>query len=100
MRDHLNLRVPSAEKRMFGGICFMSNGNMVAAAMKDGTLLARVGKDGMADALARPGCTEMEMNGRKMTGFVVVDGDVLEDDDVLDWWLDTALAFTRTLPPK
>lgn len=88
------------EQKMFGANAFMSNGNMLVAPMKDGSLLVRVGKDGMDDALAREGAGVMEMGGRTMGGFVVVSGDALEDDFVLGEWLDRARAFVKTLPPK
>ncbi|GGA47914.1 TfoX/Sxy family protein [Pelagibacterium lentulum] len=100
VRDYLSLKTPTVEKKMFGGICFMARGNMVAGVMKEGTLLARVGKDGMAAALLRPGCHEMDMQGRKMSGFVIVDGDVLEDDENLAEWLDISYAFASALPAK
>ena len=51
------------EVRMFGGLCFMLNGNMVAGTSRRG-LLVRVGKDRYAQALARPGAKPMEMSGR------------------------------------
>ena len=44
-----------AEIRMFGGICFTLNGNMMVGTMKDGELLARVGDAQEAAALAAPG---------------------------------------------
>src|SRR5229473_266130 len=52
------------EVRMFGGLCFMLNGNMVAGTSRRG-LLVRVGKDRHAQALARPGARPMEMSGRR-----------------------------------
>jgi TfoX/Sxy family transcriptional regulator of competence genes len=55
------------EIKMFGGIGFMLNGNMIAAASKRG-LLVRVGKERQADALSRPGARQMEMRGRAMEG--------------------------------
>jgi hypothetical protein len=60
------------EVRMFGGLCFMLNGNMVAGTSKRG-LLVRVGKDQQPDALARPDAKPMEMAGRSMAGYVFVD---------------------------
>ncbi len=60
------------EVKMFGGVGFMLNGNMVAAASKRG-LLVRVGKDRHRDALTRPGTRPMEMRGRVMEGYVYVD---------------------------
>ncbi len=41
------------EIRMFGGICFTLNGNMLVGTMKDGELLARVG-DAQEAAGTRP----------------------------------------------
>jgi len=48
------------EQRMFGGVCFMLNGNMVAGTLRN-ELLVRVGKDGNDAALARPHTHPMEM---------------------------------------
>ncbi len=89
----------TGEIRMFGGICFMLNGNMVAGTMKDGALLVRVGADGLAVALARPGATRMDMGGRQMKGYVLVSPDHL-DDAALREWLAVAKRHVDTLPPK
>jgi TfoX/Sxy family transcriptional regulator of competence genes len=86
------------EVRMFGGLCFMLNGNMVAGTSKHG-LLVRVGKDRQADALARPGAKPMSMTGRPMEGYVFVDPPPSDDRSLRDW-LDLAVAFVQTLPPK
>lgn len=88
------------EQKMFGARAFMLDGNMLVAPLKDGTLLVRVGKDGMKDALAQPGTSVMAMTGRTMSGFVVVSGDEIEDDDALAGWIDRARSFVLTLPPK
>ena len=58
-------------KRMFGGTCFMINGNMVIGTFRDG-ILVRVGKDGHAAALKLPGAATFEMQGRTMQGYVLV----------------------------
>ena len=86
------------EVRMFGGLCFMLNGNMVAGTSKRG-LLVRVGKEQQSDALARPGAKPMEMTGRPMEGYVFVDPPP-PDDRSLQEWLALAVAFVNTLPPK
>lgn len=88
------------EKKMFNGRAFMHRGNMLVCPIKDGTLLVRVGKDGMEAALARPGAAPMVMNGRTMGGFVFVSGDAIEDDDMLQGWIETARTFVDTLPSK
>jgi len=100
VRRALPGRLDVREQKMFGGRCFMLNGHMLVAPMKDGGLLVRVGKDGLAEALTLPGAEPMTMTGRTMKGFVVVSGDALEDDEALDDWIARARAFVETLTPK
>jgi TfoX/Sxy family transcriptional regulator of competence genes len=86
------------DKRMFGGIAFLTNGNMTVGVTGD-DLMVRVGPDATDDALRQPGARLFDMTGRPMKGWVVVDGAVL-DDDVLTDWIDRARQFVATLPPK
>jgi TfoX/Sxy family transcriptional regulator of competence genes len=86
------------EVRMFGGLCFMLDGNMLAGASKRG-LLVRVGKDRECDALARPDAQPMAMTGRPMPGYVLVDPPPRDDETLRDW-LALAVAFVTTLPAK
>ena len=87
------------EQKMFGGTCFMLNGNMLIGTSKRG-LLVRVGKAAHAEAALRPHARPMEMGGRSMEGYVHVapEGTATETD--LAGWLDRALTFVETLPPK
>ena len=78
----------------------MLAGNMLVCPMKDGSMLVRVGTEGMAESLALPGAGPMSMGERTMGGFVQVSGDVLEDDDTLRDWIGRARCFVDTLPPK
>ena len=86
------------EVKMFGGIGFMLNGNLIVGASKRG-LLVRVGKDRQRDALARPGARPMVMRGRTMEGYVYVDPAAL-DTRKLRAWLQLARDFVQTLPAK
>jgi TfoX/Sxy family transcriptional regulator of competence genes len=86
------------EVKMFGGIGFLLNGNLVAAASRRG-LLARVGKGNQDEALARPEARPMVMRGRTMEGYVYVDHPNLTDSAVRAL-LKLALAFVQTLPRK
>jgi TfoX/Sxy family transcriptional regulator of competence genes len=94
LRGTRNLR----EVKMFGGVGFMLNDNMTVAASKRG-LLVRVGKEGQADALKRPGSRPMVMKGRTMAGYIYVDPPHLTAESVRDW-VQIAAAFVRTLPAK
>ena len=86
------------EVRMFGGLCFMLNGNMVAGTSKHG-LLVRVGKDQHSRALARPDAKPMELSGRPMEGYVFIDPPPRDERTLRDW-LELGVAFVNTLPPK
>lgn len=86
------------EVKMFGGIGFMLNGNLVAAASRRGVLL-RVGKDRQAEALAQSGARPMVMHGRTMEGYVYVDPPALNKQAV-KYWLRLAVAYVQTLPRK
>ena len=52
------------EQKMFGGVCFMLNGNMVAGTLR-GELLVRVGKEANDAALARPHTHRWRWAGRR-----------------------------------
>ncbi len=86
------------ERRMFGGIGFMLNGNMMAASSRNGLLL-RVGKENHFCAMQHPGTKPMEMRGRWLKGYLYVDPDQI-DDEGLRGWLQLALAYINTLPAK
>ena len=74
IREMIGDHPHGGEIRMFGGICFTLNGNMLVGTMKDGELLARVGDAQEAEALARPGARRMNFTGREMKGFIMVAG--------------------------
>ena len=86
------------EIRMFGGIGFMLNGNMVAAASRRGLLL-RVGKDRQDEAVANSGARPMVMRGRTMEGYIYADPPAL-NKQAIENWLRLAVAYVQTLPPK
>lgn len=71
IRGALAGRRNTTEKRMFGGVCFLLRGNMLCGTSK-GRLMARVGKDQHAAAMARTGARPMNFTGKTMKGFVWV----------------------------
>jgi TfoX/Sxy family transcriptional regulator of competence genes len=87
------------EQKMFGGIAFMVDGHMSVGVVSD-ELMARVGPDGEDDALAQPHARTMDFTGRPMTGFIQVAAAAVATEDDVRAWVDRALAFTTTLPPK
>jgi hypothetical protein len=87
------------EKKMFGGLAFMLGGNMVCGITKD-DLMVRVGPDNHEAALERAGARPMDFAGRPMRGMVFVDAVGYTSDSDLNEWVDLALAFGASLPPK
>jgi hypothetical protein len=99
IREQLGPRPDLTERKMFGGIAFMASGNMLVGVIAD-DLICRVGPEAMDDALARPGARVFDMTGRAMTGWVLVDGQTVAEDDDLAAWIARADRFVETLPPK
>ena len=87
------------EKKMFGGLTFMLNGNMCCGITRD-ELMVRVGPDQYADAVAQPHAREMDFTGRPMRGMIMVDPAGLESDADLEAWVRRGVAFTSGLPAK
>jgi len=98
IRDRM-LDVPGVtEKKMFGGLAFLTSGNMTVGVHGD-DLIARIDPDSMDAALAEPGTRPFDMSGRPMRGWVQVAGGVLGDND-LQRWIEQARRYVATLPPK
>jgi TfoX/Sxy family transcriptional regulator of competence genes len=99
LRGRFAGRTDIVEKKMFGGIAFMHNGNMCCGVVND-TLMARVGADNYQSALARAGAREMDFTGKALKGFVYVDPDGFAEDADLWDWIALCETFTSSLPPK
>ncbi|MEM7301083.1 MAG: TfoX/Sxy family protein [Pseudomonadota bacterium] len=98
---HLLMDDPNiSEKKMFGGVCFMLNGNMLCGPVKNGDLMLRVGKDYEDEVRARPHTRPMDFTGKPMKGFVFVDQAGLETEAELKEWVSLARRFVGALPPK
>ena len=89
-----------AEKNMFGGLAFLIGGNMSVAASGQGGLMVRVAPEETDALLREPGAEPFEMRGRSMQGWLRVQGEVLDDDDVLAAWVRRGVTYARSLPPK
>jgi TfoX/Sxy family transcriptional regulator of competence genes len=88
------------EKKMFGGLAFLLNGNMAVAASGQGGLLVRVDPDGSDALLRQRGASLMEMRGRELPGWMRVDADAVRTKRELSAWVGRGVSFARSLPPK
>ncbi len=85
---------------MFGGTAFLRDGNLLVAVRKD-SLLVRLGPEQGAEALSESHVSEFMVGGRgTMKGWVVVSLEGVESDDLLKDWIQRAVSFVKSLPPK
>ena len=99
IRQGLAQRKNIREKKMFGGIGFLLNGNLLVGVWKD-SLIVRLGRDLAEEALLEPHVKEFDITGRPMKGWVLVEPDGVAEDDQLKDWIERALKFVGKLPAK
>ena len=99
IRDALARRKNIEEKKMFGGIGFLLNGNMLVGVWKN-SMIVRVGPDSYEDALLEPHVKEFDITGKPMKGWIMVQAEGVEDDDQLKDWIKRAVKFVGKLPGK
>jgi TfoX/Sxy family transcriptional regulator of competence genes len=85
------------EKKMFGGVGFMIQGNM-ACGVKGDDLVVRIGPEDYEDDLSRPSARPFEPAGRPMKGWVAVGPRGTAGDLELAWWIHRAVRFALSLP--
>lgn len=88
------------EKRMFGGLAFLINGNMAVAATREGGLLVRVSRDDSEKLVQRDHVEPMVMGGREMRGWLRVTGPAIKTKRQLQSWVERGIAYAKGLPPK
>lgn len=88
-----------AERKMFGGLCFLVNGHMCCG-LTSTAFMVRVGPEQYQDALAQPHARPMDFTGRPLAGMVYVDPPGYRTDAALARWVRRGLAFVGGLPAK
>lgn len=89
-----------SEKKMFGGLGFMLDGHMAAAAGSNGGLMLRVDPNDTESHVTHDGVDRMEMRGRSMDGWLLLEPAAVAAEDDLARWLAVGVTFVRALPPK
>jgi hypothetical protein len=100
IRELLGSEQGVEEKRMFGGLAFLINGNMSVAASGQGGLLVRVPPDDTDKLLARAHVSPMVMTGREARGWLRIDADGVQTKRQLQSWVTRGAGYARSLPPK
>jgi hypothetical protein len=100
IRELLGVEQGAEEKRMFGGLAFLINGNMSVAVSREGGLLVRVPPDDTEKLLGRAHVSPMVMAGREARGWLRVDADGVATKRQLQGWVTRGVGYARGLPPK
>lgn len=88
------------EKRMFGGLAFLINGNMAVAATREGGLMVRVSREDSEQLLRREHVEPMVMGGREMRGWLRIGGPGIKTSRQLRSWVGRGVDYAKGLPPK
>jgi len=88
------------EKAMFGGIGWMIGGHLAAGAHSDGRLMIRCTREDHPSLMAEPGADAIRRGGKPMSGWLLIDGDAVSEDDDLARWIARGRAYAQSLPPK
>ena len=99
IRNSLGDQLGLVEKKMFGGVGFMVQGNMACGVHKD-MLIVRVGPEAYDETMKYPHTRPFDMTGRAMKGWVMVEPGGFASEAELKEWVAAGLNFALTLPPK
>jgi TfoX/Sxy family transcriptional regulator of competence genes len=99
LRIILGSRPGIIEKKMFGGVGFLLDGNLLCGVHKEGLIL-RLGKEASVAALKQDHTRPFDVTGRPMSGWLMVDPQGVAEDAKLKDWVERALTFVSTLPAK
>lgn len=87
------------EKKMFGGVGFLLNGNMACGVNKD-NLIVRINPEKQDALLKKPHTKPFDLTGKPMKGWLVVEAGGCKTDKQLSAWVKEGMEFALTLPPK
>jgi hypothetical protein len=88
------------EKRMFGGLAFLINGNVAVSARSRGGMILRCDPATSDEHVAPPHVARMVMRGREMDGWLCVDSTALEAGADLRRWVRIGVEYAKSLPSK
>jgi TfoX/Sxy family transcriptional regulator of competence genes len=99
VRGLLPKRKAIAEKKMFGGVAFLLNGNMCVG-LRGEELIVRLNPEETDQALAKPHTRIFDMTGRPMKGWILVKSAGVASEDALAKWVSVGVSYAASLPAK
>jgi TfoX/Sxy family transcriptional regulator of competence genes len=99
IRATLSRRKGIEEKKMFGGLGFLLNGNILVGVWKK-SMIVRLGADEAEAALLEPHVGEFDITGKPMKGWIMVAAEGVADESAVKGWVQRAVKFVGKLPAK
>lgn len=87
------------KKRMFGGVCYLINGNICFGIIND-FLIVRAGEETAREKLREKHVRPFDITGKPMKGWFMVEEKGLKTSDDLNAWLAIGRDFAAALPEK
>ncbi len=100
IRKRLGKRAGLTEKKMFGGIAFLLNGNMCCG-VHGQEMIVRLDPEETDKALSLRNTRVFDLSGgRPMKGWILVQPKGLATEDALAKWVGVAVKYASSLPAK
>jgi TfoX/Sxy family transcriptional regulator of competence genes len=99
IRTKMYRRSGFTEKKMFGGICYMLNGNICCGVIKD-EMVVRLDPDQTDEVLAHSCARIFDYSGHPMKGWFFISPEGVRSDQDLARWTTRSIQYAKSLPPK
>lgn len=99
LRDALAGQSHLVEKKMFGGIGFMLQGNMACGVNSD-DLVLRTDPGHNEQIVIQPHVKPFDLTGRPMIGWILVEPDAYQTESDFQDWVEREITYALSLPPK
>jgi TfoX/Sxy family transcriptional regulator of competence genes len=100
LRELVSSEKGVTEKKMFGGLAFLINGNMAVSASGQGGLLLRCDPEETDALVEKPHAEAFVMRGRAMDGWLRIEPEGVKTKRELQNWVKRGVGYARSLPPK
>jgi len=87
------------EKKMFGGVGFLINGNLACGVNKNDMIL-RVAPEHYDALLRRANTRVFDLSGKPMKGWLVIEPAGMKTEAQLKTWITEGVEFAKSLPAK
>jgi len=99
VRKQLKGQSGLVEKKMFGGLAFLVNGNMSVGVHKN-ELIVRLAPEETDTALKEPGARIFDITGRPMKGWLLIGAAGVKEPVSLKNWVRRSVSYASSLPKK